>query len=612
MKKLIYLIPVLCMIFSCDLADEKIKHYDDADRILPVKVKTGRINEESDQMMVLPENANFIPGAALRIEPDFEEGWEPEPGRYKYNWFVIYLTGMGSASERVDLVTESDSYVFDGFLPTGLPQGDSEIYFEIVDPVRNVHGIWQRTIIMEPTPIGSRGVYILKDMGGSTDIDFFPLKGFKDVVDNDGKVGGYGTWELPSSAKLIDTMYKDVISNGFGKGSPLPGTPKGFALKEKRFYWQDPNPGPGDEEGVIDTYGAWFIATDNDVVTATPSMGQLLNHFDQQFYGFTRPSVIAPSALNLRGQVKGEGGLMEECLVVWLVNDGQIYPYNTEFVKDVVFKFGAMPFDDGKAMKATHHMFSNNGAIYWDEDRGHLCHIDLSARHTLWAAGSYNTIEGRSILGLNEANMMAILPGGGEDLVIFNNSKELNAHMILKDKTKVDTYYLVKWVSSGTATGDVWIRNIPAGADIVANPLPVMASSFIGECIYYIKNNQIWLYTDQERPLNQVSDLSAYQSYTGVTIPADETVVDMKTLMFKYDPKDRPIGYPDLNDDPRSKILNSYFAVSVLTSTPSGGYKYYVFLNYGDADELLPTSQFVLEGQGKPVDSYARLTYIML
>ena len=593
MKKLLYLISALCLAFaSCDLAEDKLKHYAEADDVFPVKIKKYAKGEfevngqdKIDQMVLTPQIEVFVPGEHYVFDPVFEEGFAPEPGRFKFSWYLIYEAAL-ARWVRLDLVKDSDTPTFDAAFPSNLdpdPGKKYSLYFEALDVEKGLRANGQLTPDFLRSAVDHRGIFILKDVGGKTDIDHYLIRAFKPI----------STWTPPTNEELqnSDSLRNgNIIGRPTGMGAPLEGSPVTFMSQEARYWWHDPI-----QEANVNRGGAWQIATTTDMYTLTRSFNEELARFSDNFYPFYQPERYNVQALSHRTDMWGSGQ-NSQMVRMWMVNDNQIWGANIHMMTVTPTRFNtwATPDDGFPALKASHWLCSTSGCLFWDPNRGQFCYMGQGYGITIYEPDVYRTDEADDLLGGKKVDLLAMLPGGGEVRTIGQNAADVNSHIILKNKEN-GNHYLMKWKSTSSSAGDQWIRDIPAGADIIATPQPIMASSFYNEVFYYVKGNQIWAYEDRAQPLGTTLPLSDYQRDTGIRIGEGETVVKLRTIGFDY-------AY---------MAANSYFAITVLTSTPGGGYKYYAFMSVGLIDEFNPTPLYVLEGEGTPVDDYTRLEYMM-
>ncbi len=595
MKKLLYLIPALCLAFaSCDLADDKL-NYAAADDVFPVKVKKYAEGEfevngqdKKGQMVLTPQIGEFAPGEHYVFDPVFEEGFEPEPGKFKFTWYLMYEASL-ARWVRLDLVKDADTPTFDATFPSYLdpdPSRKYTLYFEALDTEKNLRASGDMIPDFLRSTIDYRGIFILKDVDGKTDMDQYLIRGFTPL----------SGWTLPTNDELqnSDSLRQEgIISRATGMGAPLEGSPVALISQEARYWWHDPI-----REENVNRGGAWHIATTADMYTLTRSLNEELGRFSDNFYPFYQPERYNIQALSYRVEM-WFSGLYSMSVRMWMVNDNQIWGTSTEQMITTPTKFNtwATPDDGFPALTASHWLCSTNGCIFWDPNRGQLCYMNYNYGVNVYPSTAYLTAEGDDLLGGKKVDLLAMLAGGGEIRNLGENAKDVNSHMILKNKEN-GKHYLMKWgdrlsMSSFGNVGDKWIRDIPAGADIIATPQPKMTSSFFNEVIYYVKGNQIWAYEDRAQPFGTTLPLSDYQRDTKIRIGQGETVVKLKTIGF--------FGIP----------ANNYFGITVLTSTPDGGYKYYVFISVGQVDEFNPEPLYVLEGEGTPVDDYTRLEYMM-
>lgn len=594
MRKLLYLIPALCLAFaSCDLADDNLKHYAAADEVFPVKIKKYAAGEfevndidKGGQMVLTPQIEEYVPGQNYVLEPVFEEGFAPEPGLFKFSWYMMYESSPGRQI-RIDFAIDADTPTLDVTFPSNLDPGKYyTIYFEALDIEKDLRASGYLVPEFTDTAIDYKGIFILKDVGGKTDVDHFFTRALTVIP----PIGDAPQWIPPTNEKLQDTLRADIIADVRGLGAPLDGSPVAFLSQEHRYWWYDPV-----QEENVNRGGAWQIATTTDMYTLTRAFNEVLGRFDDNFYPFYQPERYNVQALSLRAEMWGVGAY-NQGVRMWMINDNQIWGANVQQLINTPTRFNtwATPSDGFPALEASHWLCSTSGCLFWDPNRGQFCYMDQRYGITVYGSEVYRTAEGDDLLGGKKVTPLAMLPGGGETRSVGYNAMDVNSHIILKNKEN-GNHYLMKWKSTNSAAGDQWIRDIPAGADIIATPQPKMASSFYNEVIYYVKDNQIWAYEDRAQSLGTTLPLGDYQRDTGIRVGEGETVVKLKTLYFEF------AAFADRN----------YFAISILTSKPGGGYKYYIFRSTGQIDEFNPTPQYVVEGEGTPVDDYARFEYML-
>ncbi len=412
-------------------------------------------------------------------------------------------------------------------------------------------------------------------------------------------------------ANVIETNMPEDDYALFQEG----GAAVDFVHQEGNYWWYD-------ESGEVlqNKGGAWIILTDNDIVSTQNSFGELYARFDDFFLPTQIPAVRKPEAVFNTGISTAANAIMAMD-VYWIINDGAIYGSTVK--ANTLSRGFTPPTLPGMKMATSREttIGTRSTGLYWDNTSQTLYFTTAAGVATPYTtvamtnrtnSAKINEILGRTASVAPNATILRILRGGGlmpgassltDQSNNIGNASSVGNNFIIAQDGRDSKYYLFQYVSGtsiGTASTTRGIANgweIPSDADIVANPAPVMASSYMNDVIYYAKNgNQLWCYSARNVPLGDpVDPASSYQSDSGIQIGGGETIVQIE-----------PLAYNNVT----TSGDNNYRALAVLTKTGTG-YKYYLFFNTGDSThELKSTPEFVFEGEGDPVKMFNRIDYV--
>lgn len=601
MKKLICFIACVGLaLASCDMAPEG--DMSDKSSVLdafPVKL-------QGDTIMIPP--LTLRAGVQALFEPAFEEGYAPEEGRYTYEWYLVDDEGA-----RIELSKDKTTPALDIVVPASLVDGTYRVFYNIFDTRHGTRLQVYTWADVASSVVGGHGVYILKDVGGKTDVDYFQLNKFPTT--------GYVYPNLltgEGGAVVPIVKHENVISASMTAEdyATLTGTPVDFVHQEGVYWWHNDNPETQEATPIMNKGGAWMLLTSDDIVSASNSLGSIYAHFDDFFPPAMIPAVKNPQAAWYRGVTTAPTAQMNAGIFQFL-NNGVLYTANAS-VQNALSRAYTFPMPYATPMNTSPQtvVAANSATLVWDAERRSIYRVSSAgtgAEYTTFQNNDTNFVRGLFGTGAGvgtggttspTVNVMAMLRGGGympgdASGTGSNSASSASSYasfFILRSDTP-GTFYLMKWHGTSNrapnaTNGNVWARPIPADADIVASPQPVMASAYIGDAIYYAKGSELWMYRDQNNP---AATAAQSQSNTGAQIGAGETIVQIVPMVC-----DMGAG------------TDSYQTVTVLTSTGSG-YKYYVFTNEGITSPLLnATPAFTLEGTGTPVKMLTRVDYMAM
>lgn len=535
-RKYFFMLPlVLLTAAGCNMEDLGNYDYTPAGELLPVEIA------KFDGLPV-PR-----PMGAVHYEPTFLK--MDDEGRYEYKWYVI-RTQEGMASVRTDLCETRNLDV--EALP--VPSGEYTLYFEVRDAAHDIFAKQSGPFSVTDSDL-LNGFYILKDVGGNTDMDYFKYDKATDP--------------LPSRME----SYTDLISTGLGQ--PLAGSPRSMMWYGRGYFYLGE-----DDEGRLQTEAVpntWMVMSDKHILALR---NDFMEVYQQDGDFFPGPVTINPQTFcNVTSTTSRSP---------WMINDNNIYG------------IAGYMYHVGKWMSATkaggldffpQFITGEDFAFGYDNNSGTFYMVSsydgelLSVHDLIWEDWATDNIE--LILDM-EVEPMAMLTGGGE-------TPEWDGHglMLMKHKTDAGKFYLSKiWSNGAWEDPFVWIRPIDAAADIVQTPAPVMVSSYVGQVVYYGKGSELWMYRDTGAP----ATLAQRQTRVA-TLGNGETVVYIMPVMF-YDKRGTTPG-------------ENFNWVCVLTTTPGGGYKLYAFENDGPNPELKTTPGLLLEGTGNAKSFVARLRHML-
>lgn len=542
-KKYYGILPLLLMtLVACNMEDKGNYDYIDRDDFFPVKIVSTFAADIRD--------IEFIPQEPVYYEPEFEV--MDDYDRYTYTWFATFRGTDGSV-QRVEI---ADTRILDlEHFP--LNPGSYTFFYEIKDPVHNLQRLYTiYSVTVAASPIGSNGIYIMKNADGNTEIDYYKFTRATEIPE-----------EMP--------IYKNIVSSVFD--GPLLGKPVGMERYATSYYWEkfDENGSPVTERITV---GGWYFLTEEDIVATSVDFTISYKHFEGQFYlqpDAVKPQYVAP----LRNYM------------FYFMNDNQIY--GTYAMSSGIGRFGKANRVGGVRVSSAGMLSGSWYSMAYDEISGEFIYpygMDGSITNATAKITESTLLTNKEVVMDKLVEPIAIMEGGG---AIPAGGSYIQGSMILKHKTLPNTFYLTQTKSNG-GVPFTWIRPIDSNADIVKTPTPIMSSTYYGNGIYYAKNgNELWYYADggdTETP----SPLADRQTKV-LTLGAGETIV-----------KITPVAY---HSTVQSQLPYLYAWVTVLVNTNDGRYKLYAFDNKGSTAELETEPALVLEGEGEAVSQYMHFTH---
>lgn len=538
MKKIKYsgILPLfLMLLLSCNMEDKGNYDYISPDDLFPVKIAAS-FSDIRD--------IEFIPMEPAYFEPEFEV--MDDYDRYEYSWYVFYKNTKG-LTERIDI---AQTRILD-LEQFPLNPGYYDLYFEVKDPKHDLQRLAKASISVLSSPLGSYGIYMMKNDNGNTELDYYKFSRATEIPDN-----------MPVYTNLVSTIFETSVS-----GKPVAMERFAVAYDWEKFA----EDGTRSVERV--STGAWFIASENDIVTTKSDFSVTYKQFDGQFYN--QPEGVKVQHLK---PVKFNN--------LYFMNDNQVYGLSTQVMG--IGRFAQLSRSGGIRASSVGMLVGSWYSLLYDEISGEF----------LYGYAYYGTIYSSATAQIKESTVLtnkevvmnklvepiAIMDGGGT--MPNAASGNIFGTMILKHKTLANTYYMTKSNANG-GVPFTWIRPIDPEADIVQAPYPLMSSSYIGDVIYYVKNgNEIWYYADggdtsTPAPL-------AMRQLKAASVAAGETIVNIT---------------PATTFAGASSIM-AFSWITVTTNTADGHYKLYAFENNGSTPELLPTPKLVLTGEGEAVRPY--------
>ena len=536
LRKLLFLSLAFTVAASCNMKDKGNYDYIDRDDFFPVKIMDF---EEVVQAQ------DIVPFGPLYLEPEFEKEFDYD--RYTYEWFVTYKDELnGGSVARKDI---ADTRILD-IEELMLSPGTYELYLSVRDIEYDLMTFRKCEMKVLSSPIGSYGVYILKEDGnGNTEVDYFKFNRATELPD-----------PVPHYKDLVSSVMNEVI----------PGKPVDIMRFTDTYSWEQKK-----EDGSTTTAriagGCWYVLSEDDIVAFNLDFTIPYKRFDGHFY-------VVP-------QVKPQTMTRNRNYSSFIMNDNQVFSIYTMMAN--VGRYSMNDRVDRVHVSTAGILCGAGNAMVFDEISGDFLYcagLGASIFNASQLIKEETELPNKELITERLVEPIAMLNGAG---VLPSNSPMLGTS-VLKHKTENEFYLARTRSANSNSVPFSWIRPIDAAADIIKTPYPVMQSGFLGDVIYYAKGSELWMYTDRgdtetPAPLDQRQKRVA-------TLGAGETIVAIEPAIFNS-----------------GSSVNNFSWVTVTTNTSDGKYKFYAFNNVGTTSDLETTPALTVTGDGRAARSFIYL-----
>ncbi len=224
----------------------------------------------------------------LKIEPQMKGG---EGDNFSYLWYTL---SSGSYNVKKDTLSQERTLN----VPINLKEGKYTLYYQVTNKSNGVFRSVEAPLTVTATDITS-GWYVMKEISGGTDFDYYSLDGKKTV--------------------------NDFMTSSLGM-EPMKGSPVGMVFLNASYNHEE----EGADGKVTKEEGlsAYHIMSTQDFITLNGSDFSLLKNLQQEFY--ETPSNINFSYLFIDSSLREQGYNSDYC---YLINNGKLHAMGSEVGK---------------------------------------------------------------------------------------------------------------------------------------------------------------------------------------------------------------------------------------------------------------------------------------
>ena len=234
------------------------------------------------------EGATVKANDVLKIEPQMKGG---EGDNFTYLWYTL-----SSGTYNVTKDTLSQERILD--VPVNLKEGKYTLYYQVTNQSNGVFRSVEAPLTVTASDVTS-GWYVMKEVSGGTDFDYYSLDGQKTV--------------------------NDFLTSSLGM-EPLKGSPVGMVFLNASYNHEEENTnGTTTKETELSAY---HIMSTQDFITLNGSDFSLLKNLEQEFY--EAPSHINFSQLFIDSSWRDQGLDIDHC---YLINNGKLHKMGSEIGK---------------------------------------------------------------------------------------------------------------------------------------------------------------------------------------------------------------------------------------------------------------------------------------
>lgn len=234
------------------------------------------------------EGATVKANEVLKIEPQMKGG---EGDNFSYLWYTL---SSGSYNVKKDTLSQERELN----VPINLKEGKYTLYYQVTNKLNGVFRSVEAPLTVTATDITS-GWYVMKEIDGGTDFDYYSLDGKKTV--------------------------NDFMTSSLGM-QPMKGSPVGMVFLDASYNHEE----EGADGKVTKETGlsAYHIMSTHDFITLNGSDFSLLKNLQQEFY--ETPSSINFSYLFIDSSLREQGYTSDDC---YLINNGKLHAMGSEVGK---------------------------------------------------------------------------------------------------------------------------------------------------------------------------------------------------------------------------------------------------------------------------------------
>lgn len=374
------------------------------------------------------ESATVKANEVLKIEPQMKGG---EGDNFSYLWYTL-----SSGSYNVKKDTLSQERMLN--VPINLKEGNYTLYYQVTNKSNGVFRAVEAPLTVTATDITS-GWYVMKEVEGGTDFDYYSLDGKKTV--------------------------NDFMTSSLGM-EPLKGSPVGMVFLDGSYSHEEE--GADGKTTKVTGLSAYHIMSSQDFVTLNGSDFSLLKNLQQEFY--EAPSGINFSYLFIDSSLRDQGYTLDYC---YLINNGKLHAMGSE-----IGKWGYQGAGDYELYPAL--MIGSLSEIGYDMKNQQFvsCSSDGSVANA-------QTLFGIAFTEFKDKDMQvaAVVP----------HTDGAQGEFYVVAKSGVDGNYYVADIT--TFVGYLYTSNYyEYAADSPLNQAKVMASPRTASVIYYAVGNTLYMH----------------------------------------------------------------------------------------------------------------------
>ena len=224
----------------------------------------------------------------LNIKPQMQGG---EGENFSYLWYTL---SSGTYNVKKDTLSQERELN----VPINLKEGKYTLYYQVTNKSNGVFRSVEAPLTVTATDITS-GWYVMKEIEGGTDFDYYSLDGQK--------------------------TESNFLTTSLGM-QPLQGSPVGMVFLDASYNHEEEG---ADGKTVKETgLSAFHVMSTKDFVTLNGSDFSLLKNLQQEFY--ETPSTINFSHLFIDSSLRAQGYNSDYC---FLINNGKLHAMGSEIGK---------------------------------------------------------------------------------------------------------------------------------------------------------------------------------------------------------------------------------------------------------------------------------------
>lgn len=450
MKNKILLQIICCFIGFCVsscINDKGNYVYEDASNVMPVVISGFN-------------DTTIIIGSDLRIDPILQNVDNVD---YVYTWSATTAVAAGGGLVKVILSHERVLNV-----PLKLAVGNYTLNLEVKNVERDIYVRRAVSLSVVATNINT-GWFILKDIDGETDFDYFSLD---------------GSFQQP-----------DVLYNVIPPFERMKGTAIKMIYQNQRYYHLMPNESGGTTS--LTNQRVYHILSSQDICTYDASMLRLFKKYEAQFYGV--PEVCRPQSILF----------LSSSYDLFILNNGKVHSIYGMAVNAGKYDYQKISPLGAYDMHSDMISSENNNVLLFDIKSSSFCYANNYGENIVYLNDESSSVI--EPIGVSPRNMPYTLVNLIQRTREFQTS---SAYAIMKSKSSND--YFIASVSFGNTPANypfTSFRPIPASCKMPLADVKACPNS--GNFVYFGDGNKLCVYRDL--------DLDQRESVIK-TFPAGETI----------------------------------------------------------------------------------------